>query len=255
MLNNGLMKSCIRPGEIETRMARFSSAHYSAIISTIALIASGGSFYVAKLSYDLSSARDQRETKDKVPAIDIQIRPLGASAASLVISIINRADVNISPLDLTVEHSFEAGVLYLSSAQQSLDKLKSSLKLDAMGTIAPKGVGTLKATLAGATDGKSDSLTPGLELAFTARVRFGDQQDTVEEIPVLRRILAPLTDRLQPTPDMLITAIREAEKSRKNQRVYFVAKILVAFAAFFALSFYLFNRWRARARIGSGPIA
>lgn len=216
------------------------------IVSVIALAVSCGSLYVSKRSYDLSVAKDQREIRDKMPAVDIQIRPRGASAASLVISILNRADINIAPLSLTVEHSMEAGELYLSNAQQSLDKLKSSLNLEAMGTIAPKGTGTLKATLAGATDGKWDSLTPGIELEFTVRIRFADQQDTVEQIPIVRRILPPLADRLQPTPEMFITAIKEAEKAHRNQRVYFFAQILLALVALFSLIFYLFRLWQAR---------
>jgi hypothetical protein len=159
------------------------------IVSIIALVASFGSLYVSKLSYDLSAAQDQRAVRDKMPAIDVQIRPVGASEASLVISIINRADFNIAPLSLTVEHSFEAGDLYLSSAQQSIDHLRSSLDLRTMGAIAPKGTGTLKATLSGVTDGKEDNLTPGLELQFAAQIRFADDQDTVQTFRVIRRIL------------------------------------------------------------------
>jgi hypothetical protein len=79
--------------------------------------------------------------------------------------------------------------LYLSSAQQSPEKLQSSLSLQAIGTIAPKGVGTMKATLGGVTDGKWDSLTPGLELQFTLRIRFADEQDTVRPFSVVRRIM------------------------------------------------------------------
>jgi hypothetical protein len=218
------------------------------ILSVIAIAISCGSLYVSKRSYDLSVAKDQREIEDKMPAIDIQIRPLGASAASLVISIINRADINIAPLSLTVEHSFEAGELYLSGAQQNLDRLQSTLDLKAMGTIAPKGTGTLKATLAGATDGKWDSLTPGLELEFTIRTRFADQQDTVEQRTIVRRILPPLVDRLRPTPDMFLTAVKEAEKDRRNQRVYFFAQILLALLAVFSVIFYLFRRRRTRLR-------
>jgi hypothetical protein len=229
-------------------MAKFTAAHYSAIISTVALIASGGSLYVGKLSYDLSTAKSEREIEDKMPAVDIQIRPRGASAASLVISIINRADINIAPLSLTVEHSVEAGVLYLSSAQQSLDNLQSTLDLKAMGTIAPKDTGTLKATLAGATDGKWDSLTPGLELEFTVRIRFADQQDTVEQRSIVRRILPPLADRLQPTPEMFINAVKEAEKAHRSQRVYFFAQILLGLVALFSLIFYLFRLWQTRTR-------
>ena len=72
-------------------------AHYAAVVSTIAIILSGGSLIYTKLNYDLSAAKEERELQNKEPKIDIQIRPLGASAASLVISIINRADFNIAP--------------------------------------------------------------------------------------------------------------------------------------------------------------
>jgi hypothetical protein len=218
------------------------------IVSVVALAVSCGSLYVSKRSYDLSAARDQREIEEKMPAVDIQVRPLGASSASLVISIINRADLNITPLSLTVEHSFEAGELYLSSAQQNFDSLRSTLDLKTMGTIAPKGTGTLMANLAGATDGKSDSLTPGLELEFTVRIRFADQQDTVEQQTVVRRILPPLADRLRPTPDMFLGAVREAEKARRSQRVYFVAQLLLGLVTLFSLIFYFFRLWHRKAR-------
>jgi hypothetical protein len=169
--------------------SQLTTARYAAIISTVAFFVSCGSFYVAKKSYDLSAAKDEREMRDKMPAVDVQIRPAGASSASVVISIINRADINIAPLDIRVEHSFEAGDLYLSSAQQSLEKLQSSLSLRTIGTIAPKGIGTMKATLSGVTDGKWDSLTPGLELQFTLRIRFADDQDTVQPFSIVRRII------------------------------------------------------------------
>jgi hypothetical protein len=169
--------------------SQITTARYAAIISTVAFLVSCGSFYVSKKSYDLSVAKDEREMRAKMPAIDVQIRPIGASSASVVISIINRADINIAPLDIRVDHSFEAGDLYLASAQQSVDKLRSSLSLQAMGPIAPKGIGTMKATLSGVTDGKWDSLTPGLELQFTLRIRFADDQDTVQPFTVIRRII------------------------------------------------------------------
>lgn len=221
-------------------------AHYAAVVSTVAIIISAGSLVYTKRSYDLNAAKEARELKDKEPAIDIQIRPLGASAASLVISIINRADINIAPLSLTVEHSFEAGDLYLSGAQQSLDNLRSSLSLQTMGTIVPKGTGTLKATLAGVTDGKSDSLTPGIELEFNVSIRFADQQDTIVPISVVRRILPPLAERPQPTPEMFLNAVIEARKARRNQQVFFFAQILLGVAALFGLIFYLFRLWRRK---------
>lgn len=221
-------------------------AHYAAVLSTVAIIISVGGLVYTKRSYDLTVAKEARELKDKEPAIDLQIRPLGASTASLVISIINRADINIAPLSLTVEHSFEAGELYLSGPQQSMDKLKSSLSLQTMGTIAPKGTSTLKATLAGATDGKFDSLTPGIELEFNVRVRFADQQDTILPVPVVRRILPPLAERLQPTPEMFLNAIKQAEQARTNQQVLFFAEILLGLAALVWLTFYLFRLRRRK---------
>ena len=222
-------------------------AHYAAVVSTIAILISGGSLIYAKLAYDLSAAKEERELRDKQPAIDIQIRPLGASAASLVISITNRADFNIAPLSLEVENSVEAGTLYLSSAQQGLDKLRTSLSLQTMGTIVPKGTGTIKATLAGATDGKSDSLTPGIELEFNVRIRIADQRDTIVAIPVVKRILPPLADRPQPTEEMLIRVVTEANKARRDQQVLFIVEILLGLAASLGLIFYLVRRWRGSA--------
>ncbi|MEH2470618.1 hypothetical protein V1281_000140 [Nitrobacteraceae bacterium AZCC 2161] len=120
---------------------------FATIATVIALVVSSGGLYVAKRSLDLSATKDERELRDKRPAIDVQIHPNGASSASVVISIINRADINITPLYITVEHSFEAGDLYLSNTPQSLDLLRSSLNLKAMGTIAPKGTSTLKLSI------------------------------------------------------------------------------------------------------------
>jgi hypothetical protein len=112
----------------------------------------------------------------------VQIRPAGAAFASVTIAIINRADINISP---------QAGELYFSSTQQSIEKLKSSVSLLSMGTIAPKGVGTMKASLSGVTDGKEDSFTPGVELQFAVRIRVADEQDTVQTFNIIRRVRRP----------------------------------------------------------------
>ncbi|MDH2343238.1 hypothetical protein [Bradyrhizobium sp. SSUT77] len=158
----------------------------------IAIGISAASLVYSKRSYDLSAARDERELADKLPAIDVQVRPDGATSAMLTISIANRGEVNLAPLDITAEHSFEAGELYLSSAQQSADSLKTSLSLASMGTVAPKGVGSLKARLFGATDGKDDRFVPGLELRFDVRVRVAEQQDNIKTFVIARRILPPL---------------------------------------------------------------
>jgi hypothetical protein len=219
-------------------------AHYAAVVSTIAIILSGGSLIYTKRSYDLTVAKDQREQKDKQPAIDVQIRPAGLSNLSVTISITNRADVDISPLDIVAENSVEAGSLYFSNDRQSIGRLSSSLSLASMSPIAPKGRSTTKATLSAATDGKSEQFHPGLELEFTVRIRFADQQDTIDQFSIVRRILPPSADyRLQPTPDMLITAVRDA---RRKQQMTFYAEILFALVAFFSLIFCLFRLWQAR---------
>jgi hypothetical protein len=178
---------------IETvTIRKFTTAHYAAIVSTAAFFISAASFYVSKVTNDFNVAKYQRELEDKTPAVDVQVRPDGKSDASLTIMIINRGDINITPLDIAVEHSFEIGDLYLSSAQQSVDTMKSKLNLSFIGTIAPKGVGTLKARVSGLTDGKDNSFTPGLELRFAVRIRFADEQDTIKTFQLIRRILPPL---------------------------------------------------------------
>jgi hypothetical protein len=186
--------------------SQITTARYAAIISTVAFFVSCGSFYVSKKSYDLSVTRDERELREKIPAVDVQIRPDGAATASATISILNRADTNITPLDITVEHSVEIGDLYLSSPQQSLDLLKSALNLSPVGTIAPKGVGQFKARISGVTDRKEDTFKPGLELNFTVRIRFGDEQDTIKTFPITRRILPPLA--AEPCPPSFTLAPR-----------------------------------------------
>jgi hypothetical protein len=171
------------------RIPQFGITHYAAVISI--LVGLGG-LYIAKLSYDLSSAKEERELQEKMPAIDVQMRSTGATSAALIISIANRSNVKIVPLDITVQHSFEAGELYLSSAQQSVNLLKTSMSLSRIGPIAPSALGTLKASVEGATDGKDDRFLPGLELQFSVRIRFADEQDTIRTFSVTRRFLPPL---------------------------------------------------------------
>jgi hypothetical protein len=83
----------------EVTMRQITIAQYAAIVSTVAIFISCGSLYVSKLSYDLSSAKDQRELRDKMPAIDLQVTPAGVSSATVTIMITNRADINVAPLD------------------------------------------------------------------------------------------------------------------------------------------------------------
>jgi hypothetical protein len=236
---------------------RFTTAHYAAIVSTLAFAISAGSLMYAKRSYDLSVARDQRELMDKKPAVDIQMRPAGVSTLSVTISITNRADINISPLDITAMPSVEAGELYFANDRQNIDKLNSSLNLTLMGTIVPKQTGTMKATLSGVTDGKFEQFRPGLELEFSVRMRLGDQQDTVEHFSVVRRILpAAGSSPLRPTPEMFLSAVVEAKAARRNQQIFFYGLIMLGLAAFVALIFYLRRlRPRIALKIGRDPPA
>lgn len=183
-----------------------TTARYGVMTTSLALLVSAGGLYLAKLSYDQNAAKDEREVRDTVPAIDVQVRPDGVATASLIISIMNRAAINISPLDIRVEHSDVVGDLYLSSSQQSLDRLKSSLSLSSMGTIAPKGSVQLKGRLSGPTDGKDDSFTPGLEFQFHVRIRFADELDTVRTFPITRRILPPAA--AEPCPPSFVLGPR-----------------------------------------------
>lgn len=172
-------------------MPKFTTAHYAAIVSTLAFIGSGVvGVYFARQTYNLSAAKEERELREKRPAIDLQIRPNQfPSSADVTISIINRSDVNIAPQDITVLRSFEFGEFYFSSAKQGSDAdMKSWLSLLPMGTIAPKATGTMKAKVSGVTDGKDDSFKSGVELQFAVRVRFGDDKDTVQIIDVVRRV-------------------------------------------------------------------
>jgi hypothetical protein len=98
------------------------------------------------------------------------------------------------------------GDLYLSSSQQSLDLLKSSMSLASIGTIAPKSVGRLRGRVSGVTDGKDDRFTPGQELQFHVRIRFSDEKDTIRTFPVTRRILSP--QAAEPCPPSFTLAAR-----------------------------------------------
>ncbi|WP_439397226.1 hypothetical protein ACRQ5Q_09035 [Bradyrhizobium sp. PMVTL-01] len=185
--------------------------------------------------------------QEKQPVFDLQIIPRGASAAAFALSILNRSETNIVPLSMRVEHSFEAGELYLSARQQSLDKLSSTLDLQSMGSIAPKGTAKLDGVLAGATDGKSDSLTPGLELHFAFTLRYGDQKDTIQKIDVVRNILPPVTDRPRPTPEMFLAVVEEAKRQGQHkERLYFFGQIavVVAVAAVSLVLFFVLRRLR-----------
>src|SRR5260370_36487426 len=126
-----------------------------------------------------------------MPAIDVQINPTGAASASIAISIINRAGINIAPQDITVLPSFDAGDFYVSNAGQSPDDLKTTLSLISMGTIAPNGVGKMKTTLSGVTDGKNDPFIRGVELQFVVRIRMADDHAPVQTFDLIRTARPP----------------------------------------------------------------
>lgn len=232
---------------MNNRWRKFAIDHYAGLLSAIAIVVSGGSLYVAKLSYDFSVAKELREAQEKQPVFDLQINLRGASAATFALSILNRSETNIVPLSMRVENSVEAGELYLSSRQQSLDKLSSTLDLQSMGSIAPKSTAKLIGVLAGATDGKSDTLTPGLELRFAFTLRYGDQKDTIQQIDVVRNILPPVADRPRPTPEMFLAVVQEAKrKAQQEERLYLFGQITVAVAAISLALFLVVRRLRDR---------
>jgi len=235
------------------RWQQFARDHYAGLLSAIAIVVSGGTLYVAKLSYDFSVAKELREVQEKQPVFDLQITPRGASAAAFALSILNRSETNILPRSMRVEPSIEAGELYLSNPQQGLDKLSSTLDLQSMGSIAPKSTAKLNGVLAGATDGKSNSLTPGLELHFTFVLRYGDQKDTIQKIDVVRNILPAVTDRPRPTLEMFLAVVDEAKRNvQQKERLYFFGQIAVAFAAMSLALLLVLRRLRDR-RGASGP--
>ncbi len=145
--------------------------------------------YFAQQTYNLNAAKEERELREKMPAVDLQIRPNQLpSSADVVISIINRSDINIAPQDITVLRSFEFGEFYFSSSKQSGDDPKPWLSLLPMGTIAPKATGIMRAKVSGVTDGKDDSFKTGVELQFAVRIRFGDDRDTLRTQDLTRHV-------------------------------------------------------------------
>lgn len=169
--------------------SKFSTAHYAAVVSTVALVASGASAFFTMRNYELTEAKDQRELLEKSPQVDVQLTPNGiAKSANLTIYIFNRGDTNIVPQDITALHLLEEGELYLSSSQQSVDMLNVFLSLKSMGVIPPKGAGTMKATVSGVTDGKADWPANGVDLTFTVRFRIADENETIKTVSVTREI-------------------------------------------------------------------
>jgi hypothetical protein len=119
----------------------------------------------------------------------VQVSPQGGSTASLSISVINRGDINVTPLDITVNNSDEVGDLYLSSSRQRVDFLQPSLSLGSMGKLAPKATGKMTAQMSGVTDGKDDSFKPGVEFHFIVRVRLATADDSIKTFQIVRRLL------------------------------------------------------------------
>lgn len=220
----------------------------------MAIILSGGSAYYTKRSYDLNAIRDQREVMEKRPAVDVQLRPAGLSDLSVKVSIINRSNTNIIPLDIEAEHSFDAGTLYFSNDEQSIDQLRSILSLASMGTIAPSGTRTATATLSGITNGKFEQFQAGLELGFIIRVRLADEQDTIENIKLIRRILPRPEDRhqIEPTPQMFLAIIEDMQRARRNQQLIIFTLAGSGVAGAIAYILFRLRRRRQSRRIEEG---
>jgi hypothetical protein len=111
-------------------MRQLTIPEYGAIISTVAIVLTCGSLYFSARQYDLSAAKEHRELTDKMPAIDVQLNPAGDTSASVSIAITNRADINITPLDITVEHSIE-NVIELGSTR--IDSSKGHRQVEGIG--------------------------------------------------------------------------------------------------------------------------
>jgi hypothetical protein len=172
------------------KLPNFTTAHYTAIVSTLAFLASGiVGVYFTKLGHDLNLRKEEREQREREPTVDIDVRPnRRASSAEITISILNRGEIVIVPLDITVLPSFEWGEFYFSGPGQSLDGLKSTLSLGSMGTLLPKAAGKVQGIVAGVTDGKDDSFKSVVELQFIVRIRLGDEQGAVKFFPMVRRV-------------------------------------------------------------------
>ncbi|EKS28246.1 hypothetical protein [Afipia felis] len=210
------------------QLNRLVSAHYAGIVSVLALGVSVLSYCTAQQAFNLGVTQYEQQLEDKKPAVDVQLRSIGVSTQSITVSISNRGVVNITPLDFTALHSFEAGSLYLGYDSKGIDKLSATISLSSLGTIPPGQTRTVKAILAGVTDGKYEQFTPDLELMFLARVRMADQNDTIENILVTRRILPP-TQNLQPdvTPQhMLEVLVRAKENERRNRMIFAISASL-----------------------------
>lgn len=186
--NVAAMETSDQPGDLSEKR-KFSAAHYAAVVSTIALIVSGGGLLFTKRAYDLAAAKDERELLEREPVVDVQVTPNGkARSADLTIYIFNRGDINLVPQDITALHLLEHGDLYLSSRRQSVDKLSTSLSLRSMGVIAPKSAATATATVSGVTDGKDDWPTNGVDVTFTIRMRLANHSETLKTMNVTREI-------------------------------------------------------------------
>lgn len=82
-----------------TEVNTWKTPQITTVLSVLAFCVSSASLAISKLSYDLSIAKDEREIREKQPAIDVQLVPAGAASANVTISIINRRDTNVAPFD------------------------------------------------------------------------------------------------------------------------------------------------------------
>jgi hypothetical protein len=166
----------------------------SEIISCVALVVSvlawATTGYYSKRGYDLNVARDQREQRARRPAIDIRMSPAqNPLDVSLDVSITNRSDINIAPQAISVlAHpipGFDAGAGPLSIGKEGASEISTPTAwlLD-MGTIKPGDTGSIKL----AVRAQMPPFPTGMELQFNVDIRLADEQDSVEQYAVIRRI-------------------------------------------------------------------
>jgi hypothetical protein len=156
----------------------------------ISILAWGTTGYYSKRAYDLNAARDQREQRSKRPAIDIQMRPSQNPVDVLLdVSITNRSDINISPQVITISApptaGFDSGIGSLTIGKTGVGEITSPVAwLLEMGPIKPGASGSINLTVRA----KSPPFPTGTELQFAVWVRLADEQDSVEQYRVIRRI-------------------------------------------------------------------
>ena len=159
-------------------------------IALAALIVSLLSAGATWRGYELNLARDQRELRSKRPAIDIRMIPSKNPVdITLNVSITNRSDINITPQAIKVSSQptigFDSGIGALAIGKAAIGEITSPVAfLLEMGTIKPGQSREIALT----ARAKSPPFPTGMELQFTVAIRLADEQDSVEEYSLIRRV-------------------------------------------------------------------